>query len=246
MISKDQSQGIGDAPIVTGGAAASFDAGSFVPPFPAPVDADAGVWGTEAMGLLDSGGVPHWAVCLSEGPMLDRARTGDLCSFIGGCQKTLPGCGRRTALCSQGVVQMGEITKADCVPDDPEIPGMCAGPSPDSCCIELWQCDDATASLEIEQHAARVCALNCETAMFPRGDIAPYTSCPSDPESPPVPVLWPPQLGSPCRGSFVCDSLGNTAGPATPFTFDAWGRIYWCTGGVIQRVATGPSFPWND
>jgi hypothetical protein len=245
VISKAQSQGVG-----TGGPAqhegGSFDAGAFFPPSNGPADAagaDAGVWGTETMGLLDSGGVPHWAVCDSSGDMLERARTGDQCSFIGGCMRTLPGCGRRTALCNDGVVHMSEITKADCVPDDPEIAGMCAAPAPEACCIELWQCDAATDS---PQNVARVCALNCETAMFPRGDIAPYTGCPSDPDRAPVPVLWPPQLGTPCRGSFVCDSIGNAAGPDTPFTFDAYGRIYWCMGGVIQRVATGPSFPWND
>jgi hypothetical protein len=183
-----------------------------------------------------------WSACI---PSLEGGRTGDTCTFVGGCARPLSeGCGRRTALCADLVLHLGEVSKDQCVPDDAGLTRRCAEVELGSCCIKMWQCDVGALSLAEGQPVAKVCALDCEVSMFPKSE-PPLTGCPGDLTSELRPP-WPPAPGTPCQGSFICDSQGNPASVGTEvFSFDSYGRIYWCAHGVMQRVATGPSLPWN-
>jgi hypothetical protein len=142
-----------------------------------------------------------------------------------------------------GVLYKNEVSKSVCVGDDPANTRRCAAPVPDSCCIELWQCDDMSQELAPGQPVTYVCALDCPKAPTTTSDDV-FAGCPGDTSWPLG--AFPPPVGTPCQGDFVCDSLGMSAGPDTEaFTFDDYGRIYWCQHGVVQRAATGRTLPWN-
>lgn len=223
-----------------GGAdAARADAGS-----PLADAADGGAWHDLYPGP-DAGGAIVWTAC-EPASILERGRTGDSCSFLGGCSVPLDNCTWRTALCANGVLFTNEVSKSVCVGDDPGNTRRCAAPVPDTCCIELWQCDDMSQELAPGQAVARVCSLTCPKAT-PTTGVTVFAGCPDDASGLPWPRgAFPPPVGTPCQGDFVCDSLGMSAGPDTdPFTFDEYGRIYWCQHGLIQRAATGRTLPWN-
>jgi hypothetical protein len=206
-------------------------------------DASDGAW-HELYPALDAGAL-IWSVCQTAS-ILERGRTGDSCTFLGGCALPLANCTWRTALCVNGELYTNEVSKSVCVGDDLGNTRRCAAAVPDTCCVELWQCDDMSQELAPGQPVARVCALDCPKAMpATGGDV--FAGCPDDPSGPPWPPgAFPPPKGTPCRGDFVCDSLGRSAGPGTePFTFDEFGRIYWCQHGLLQRAATGRTLPWN-
>jgi hypothetical protein len=212
-------------------------------------EADAGAGGADASSLLpyfppESGRVPTWTGCGGQ-DIVQRGRTGDACSFVGSCSNREANCGQRTALCADGVLHTGQVSKSVCENDDPDIRRRCAAPVPDSCCIELWQCESSEELLE-GQPTVRVCALDCGTGpTIDTGSLV--TSCPDDPEGVPWPNgSFPPALGTRCAGRFVCDSYGQSVGLASEaFTLDEYGRIYWCQNGVVQRAAIGSTLPWN-
>jgi hypothetical protein len=190
----------------------------------------------------DSGKGPTWTGCDAL-DILERGRTGDPCSFVSECYSLVPNCGKRTALCANGVLHTGQVSKNVCTEDDPLVLRRCAAPVPDGCCVELWQCQ-SSEELLAAQPVVRVCALDCEN-ISPAAASTVVTSCPDDPEGAPWPS-FPPALGTPCAGDFVCDSNGRSVGLASEaFTLDDFGRIYWCQHGSVQRAAIGSTLPWN-
>ena len=222
--------------------AADFEAG---PASDAGAAQDGG-W-VETSTLPENGTEPPWTVCNPSAPVLALGRSGDRCTFVGGCARAVGDCGRRTAWCGQdGALRMGEVTKAACVADDPADAGRCTRPAGnDPCCFEIWPCN-AAATVPDPAQVARVCALDCQEDTRAT-DGAAVTGCPDVPNAPPWPRVWPPPAGTPCQGNFVCDSHAFSAAPAAIFELDRYGRMYGCLNGAVQGIAIGSTIPpWNS
>jgi hypothetical protein len=202
---------------------------------------------TEQYFTSDGGKGPIWTGCDGTGGVLERGLTGDPCSFVSQCANVEPNCGQRTALCADGVLHTAQVSKNMCEEDDPLVSQRCAALVPDSCCIELWQCESSELRSE-NQPVVRVCALDCRNTK-PAPSLTIFTNCPNDSDGVPWPDgSFPPALGARCEGDFICDSYGTSLGLASvPFVLDDYGRIYWCQHGIVQRVAMGKAnyLPWN-
>jgi hypothetical protein len=223
---------------------------------PTPLDGDAGflypdVWEAGIYPPLDASAGPTWTTCDPGGSIFERGRSGDSCQFTRetGCTELLPDCTQRTAKCVNGVLLLAEARKSACTRDEPLVSPRCGQVNEmDGCCISLWQCaPGASLSLSDGQPVVRVCALNCDSSGSIVPVQGPVSRCPN--EYDPAGVPWPrtpPEAGLACTGSFVCDAVGNPAGPNTAFQFGDNGLIYWCDGEVVQRTAIGISWPWNE
>jgi hypothetical protein len=186
-----------------------------------------------------------WTSCRPLADIFQRGQTGDSCQFGNqpGCSELLQGCAQRMAFCVNGVLHLGEVSKTSCEPDGPANTSRCASLPTDGCCVGLWQCDGG--EFKPGTPMVQVCAHSCETETLVVETQAPVTGCPSEPNTPHWPRGWPPPLGMPCDGFFVCDSFGTSAGPNNVFRLDDQGMVYWCDQGIVQRVAIGNSWPWS-
>lgn len=226
--------------IPDGGALMSADAGRAWEA--GPYAGDTGGLG----GLRDAGTRPTWTRC-DLSIIFERGRTGDLCDFgrESACKEQLPECAQRTAACADGVLHLGHVSKSECTPDDRSNLRRCAMVEPDSCCVDLWECTDAEAD-PAGKPVVHVCAPECDTTATSAASQSTVTGCPNQPDTPPWPRIWPPPMGMSCAGNFVCDAVGNAAGPNTVFQFGDQGLIYWCNGAVVLRAAIGNTWPWSQ
>jgi hypothetical protein len=205
-----------------------------------------------------------WTSC--DVDKLAAAHVGDRCNFGGQCWDNPDFCHETIYTCQGGALTIGETDLLDCAPMTVIQPnpvgwitcsdamasghlgdtctGMwsCATNDDDPCCIDFGYCEQS-GIVSTREHTfakARFCQKDCASIPVRTG-VATVDAC--------VPLTTTPQCqrcqlsaipisGTPCTGTFVCDSYTDVSQNSMLDVTFAYGldRLYWCRDGVLQSL----------